>query len=966
MNPMNIEVPRRGFLTASAMATGALLLANGTMQPRAAFASPAAITLPERGLFDSAPAGNWTQAFLSGNGEYGAMLYGRPEAERVVLNHHRFVLPNGTRDMQPPVMAPSLPSVQAKALRGDFNGASEEFSRGWSLKWTQAYHPGYELALESPAMVQFSDYIRSTDYRSGEVRHSWNTAAGTWQRRMFVSRGSNVIVHELQAPAGASIDLDLSAKTNLAGKPGDVIYGATTEARGRNGYLAVRGTYPKGKGAHGFEGLTRAVITGTGSSIAAQGDRLHIRQASKVTLLTKLDRYETAGEWDSHPLKAQLDVLLTDYDALLRRHVAKHRALFEGSTFRLNVPESDRGLAAAALVDRQNNNRWGVDLALLEAMYDSGRYLLISASGILPPRLTGIWIGEWGAAWSGDFTTDANVNFQVSGGNMLFHGDVMSGYIQLVLGQLEDWRRNARNLYGARGFLAPTRTDGEHGHMLHFSDGWAGHCWTGGADWMFYPLLEYYQVTGDEKFFRETLAPILLEAPLFYEDFLTHTDAKGAYVFVPSFSMENTPSSTGRELSINAVGDIEACRHTLKTAIEVANTLGVEQGAGQGVARWSAMLAKLPDYTLNSDDALAEWAWPGLTDRYNHRHIQHLYGAWPLDEITPEKNRAIATAGHRALVHRGDENTSGHGSIHRAFAWARLKDGRGVYNNIQKILGMNMVFDSLMTSHNPELHTYNADSAHAMPTILAESVLYTPPGILELLPATPNAFAAGEITGVRGRNRILVERLAWDLKSRTVSATVTSAITQTVTLMCRRGIMSLTVQGATETASELGMHARQLALTAGKRVQIEIEVLPTSVRLVNKASGNVADVSDAASWDGAAVILWPWSGGKNQKWQLEVGYDGGYRIKNGNSDKALENPGSSTKSGTRLDQWSDTFSPNQWWRPEPAGDGSLRFVNVLSGLYLDTEKSGVQNGVRLVQAEKSESSATQLWQIEAV
>lgn len=123
----------------------------------------------------------------------------------------------------------------------------------------------------------------------------------------------------------------------------------------------------------------------------------------------------------------------------------------------------------------------------------------------------------------------------------------MKGFFDLVLGQLGDWRTNAANLYGARGFLVPSRTDGEHGHMLHFNpDSFPGQCWTGGADWMLYPLLEYYQVTGDAAFLRDKLGPALMELALFYEDFLSRTDADGKAVFVPSFSMENSPPTPDR------------------------------------------------------------------------------------------------------------------------------------------------------------------------------------------------------------------------------------------------------------------------------------------------------------------------------------------------------------------------------------------------------------------------------------
>ncbi|MFD8382409.1 hypothetical protein ACFV2X_28520 [Streptomyces sp. NPDC059679] len=159
---------------------------------------------------------------------------------------------------------------------------------------------------------------------------------------------------------------------------------------------------------------------------------------------------------------------------------------------------------------------------------------------------------------------------------------------------------------------------------------------------MLYPLLEYYEVTGDQTFLRDKLAPALMELALFYEDFLTRTGAYGKAVFVPSFSMENTPGNTGEHLSVNATGDITAGRHALQAAIDAANAVGVEQGSREGVERWTALLDRLPDYRINEDGALAEWSSPGLTDRYDHRHIQHLYAAWPLHEINPEERPDLA------------------------------------------------------------------------------------------------------------------------------------------------------------------------------------------------------------------------------------------------------------------------------------------------------------------------------------
>ncbi|MHA4813036.1 RICIN domain-containing protein [Streptomyces aculeolatus] len=682
-----------------------------------------------------------------------------------------------------------------------------------------------------------------------------------------------------------------------------------------------------------------------------------------MLLLTKLARYEKAGEWDAEPLHAALAELPADYAALLARHAPLHQAVFDGSALDLGVSDADRQLSTSALIERQNADRSVVDLALLERMYDSGRYLFASSSGVLPPRLTGIWSGSWNGAWADDFTTDANVNLQVAGGNTLGHGTAMEGYFDLVLGQLDDWRTNAAHLYGARGFLAPSRTDGEYGHMLHFNGGdFPGQCWTGGADWLLYPLLEHYQVTGDTAFLRDRLGPALMELALFYEDFLTRTDGDGKAVFVPSFSMENSPANTGQMLSINATGDIAAGRHALRAAVVAADILDVEQGAGQGAERWRALLAKLPGYTVNGDGALAEWSWPGLDDRYNHRHVQHLYGAWPLHEINPEDEPGLVRAARQALRRRGDENLSAHGSLHRALAWGRLKDGAGVYDNIRKVLGSNMVWRSLATSHNPDLHIYNTDAANALPAIIAESLVYTRPGLLEILPALPARFDRGTIRGVRGRNRVLVESLTWDTAARTATAVLVSDVTQTLTFVCRQGLASLST-GAPVASSPLGDHARKLSLTAGTRTEVTVGTLAGTYRVVNRASGKVLDVANASGSDGAPVIQWPWSGGANQQWRLVPGYDGSFRLSNAGSGKLLDNPGSSTAHGEALVQWADGDSPNQWWQPVPSGtDGHYHLVNVASGLRADVAGGSTGDGAEVVQMPPA-NTAGQEWRL---
>jgi hypothetical protein len=494
--------------------------------------------------------------------------------------------------------------------------------------------------------------------------------------------------------------------------------------------------------------------------------------------------------------------------------------MYERVTLDLGGDPAGRALPVGPLLARGGA---ALDPALLERLFDAGRYLLLSASGRLPPRLTGLWTGTWEAPWSGDFTTDANLNLQVAGANIGALPETTAGYADLVLGQLHDWRANARAVYGARGILAPPRTDGESGALFHFEPAYPFQAWTAGADWLLYPIWEHYLVTGDEALLRDRLAPALRELALFYEDFLDpgRTDAAGDVVLAPSYSPENAPASTGVPMAVNATMDLAAARHALATAIEACERLGVERGPGEGVRRWRSLLARLPPYRVNRDGALAEWAWPGLDDSYDHRHVSHLYPVWPLHEINPEDTPELAEAAREALRRRGDENRSGHGTLHRALAWARLKDGRRVGACLRELLGADLFFRGLMSAHYPGRRVYNADVANGLPALLIELLVHTRPGVVELLPALPDELGRGAIRGVRGLGGVTVVELAWDLGTGAVRAVLRAHGPLGVTLISRRGIATISA-GAPVAASPVGPHARVVALPPGAAVAVEI------------------------------------------------------------------------------------------------------------------------------------------------
>jgi hypothetical protein len=726
------------------------------------------------GVHDTAPAERWEDGFLTGNGECGLIVSGDPAAERLIVNHHRFVLPNGSRQLAPPAVADRLDEVRDLVLAGDPVAAQRRFSDGRRLAWTQPFHPGFAIEVDRANPAPAHGYRRDTDFRTGEVSARWTDVAGRWRSRAFASRADRVLVYELDGP---SLDLEVRLSGDLPGRPADVGYSATAEPDGaREVLLTVRGTYPPGLGAYGFTGVTRVVAVE--GRVRVDGDRAVVRGASRLVLVTVVDRSE--GPPDEGAMRDRLRALPADPARLLDRHTALHRPLYERVELDLGVPPAEREAPVGELLAAQRRDP-APSPALLETMFHAGRYLLISSSGVLPPRLTGLWLGEWGAAWSGDFTTDANLNLQLAGAATGALPEVLDALRALIADQIDDWRENARAVFGTRGVLAPSRTDGEHGRLFHLDADWPWAMWVAGADWLLVPLVEHWQVSGDDGFLADPLAPWLVEAAMFFDDFLEREDEHGSLVFVPSYSPEVAPAARPGAAAVNATMDIAAARHALSTAIEACRRLGTEDAA---VARWETLLKQLPPYVLDDRGALAEWAWPGLETPDDHRHISHLYPVWPLHEITPDGTPELAEAARRALVLRGDENLSAHGSLHRALCAARLHDAPLVEENLAKIVGGDMVFRSLMTSHNPGLDTYNADAAHAIPAVVIEALVGSRPGVVELLPAVPARWAHGRIRGVRCRNRVTVAEMAWDLERASAHAVLRCDVDVTVSVRC--------------------------------------------------------------------------------------------------------------------------------------------------------------------------------------
>jgi hypothetical protein len=655
---------------------------------------------------------------------------------------------------------------------------------------------------------------------TGEIVVRWANGNGAYERRVFVSRPHDVIVLRMRKPARAALDAMLWLAEAPGKVPGDI---GSVAIEHRADEMYFRSAYARKGGqpdAEGYHALGRVICRG-GLAESVYGQGIRITGADELLVILRLEYLDAVGQADVAALRGALAELPADYDELLAPHAAVHGEMFR--RVRLDLGGGcGAGRTAEEILETADHD--GPTPELLELLHAVGRYALICSSGEMPPTLMGIWGDTWTAPWDGRYTFDSNLNLAIAAGSQGNLPEAMASYFQFIERIARDWPRNAERLFGCRGYVSELTQGYRDGLTM-----WGSYPWTGGAGWLASYFHDHYLYTGDEDFLRYRVVPLLEQVAIFYEDFLAGTeDADGRCVFYPCISPENTPSNLpagGRaDIVPNATSEIAICRQVLTSLIAACRRLGIEEGA---IPRWEALLAKLPDYRINADGALAEWCYDGIEDNYNHRHNSHLYGVYPALEIGPRKTPELFRAAEVAIQKRleaGRGDRSAHGLMHLAFFGARLKDAGLLWEMLDELARSRFLNRSLIGSHNPDLRIYNLDATLALPGVLMEMLVHSEPGLVHLLPALPaEHLLTGRIEGVLARGGITVDSLAWDMPHGELTVALTSATAQTIALHGPRPIRTLSLLRGSGKVKEptTPEAAWQLHLPAGETVELQ-------------------------------------------------------------------------------------------------------------------------------------------------
>lgn len=397
---------------------------------------------------------------------------------------------------------------------------------------------------------------------------------------------------------------------------------------------------------------------------------------------------------------------------------------------------------------------------LVRKMWAYGRYLFISGTSEEGPPfgLYGLWGGDYRLMWGHHM---ANENIQM----MYWHAAV-GGLSSLVPGLfrhyealMDDFRDNARKLYGCRGIFIPAATTPGMGLPTQIVPVILN--WTGAAGWLAAHYYEHYRFTGDERFLRERALPFMVEALRFYEDFVVE-DEKGRFRIYPSVSPENTPLNfmpeDGRPMAhpmptaINATMDIAILKELLRHTIEAARLTGLHSGE---IEKWQRLLHGLPQYKLNEAGAVREWQHPAFEDRQDHRHLSHLYPVFPGREITQESGPELFRGFEQAVKQRRLGAQTGWSLAHMASVYARLGDGASAHDSLSA-LARSCLLPNFFTLHNDwrgmgicmdvPSAPVQLDANMGWVNAVQEMLLSVSPGRIKLLPALPPSWPAGSFT----------------------------------------------------------------------------------------------------------------------------------------------------------------------------------------------------------------------------